>query len=95
MDPDHPDDPWMPGEVCDADCQCQAFYLDRQSRAVTGQGAKICDSVYCESDNKPGGTYRVGPALEGTECGDRKWCHDGSCVQARSHKGRVKECTFG
>ena len=79
----------MPGEVCEADCQCQMFYLDEQARSAhTNANLRdICDTVLCQSDSKPGGVFRVGPALEGTKCGEGRWCNDGRCVTAQFHQG--------
>ena len=89
LDPYHPKDPWQPGEVCKADCQCQMFYLDEQARSAhTNANLRdICDTVLCQSDSKPGGVFRVGPALEGTKCGEGRWCNDGRCVTAQFHQG--------
>ena len=88
LDPDHPNDPWMPGEICDSDCQCQMFYLDKQARSAHTNAnlEEICETVLCKSDSKPGGVFRVGPALEGTKCGEGRWCSDGQCVRAQFHQ---------
>ena len=33
------------------------------------------------------GYYRAGPALEGTACGEGKWCQGGSCVANKKVSG--------
>ena len=65
------------------------FYLDEQARSAhTNDNLQdICNTVLCQSDSKPGGVFRVGPALEGTRCGEGRWCNDGKCVTAQFHQG--------
>jgi hypothetical protein len=91
LDPKHPNNPWMPGEVCHVDCQCKMFYMDRHSRnAHTDDNLRqVCETVLCSSPERPGGIFRVGPALEGTQCGEGKWCNDGHCVRAHFHEDVV------
>ncbi len=79
----------MPGEVCGLNCQCQMFYLQHAARHAHTRStlSDVCTAVLCTSPDKPGGSYRVGPALEGTRCGDKNWCNDGKCVPAKFHTG--------
>lgn len=44
-----------------------------------GDKSQICDNLSCRTPNKPG-IFFAGPALEGTECGNSKWCEGGKCV---------------
>uniref|UniRef100_A0A182IN76 Uncharacterized protein n=1 Tax=Anopheles atroparvus TaxID=41427 RepID=A0A182IN76_ANOAO len=49
--------------------------------ASTGQ-PDICQNLRCRTPHRTG-FYFAGPALEGTDCGDSKWCHGGKCVKQK------------
>ncbi|QQP57206.1 Uncharacterized protein FKW44_002120, partial [Caligus rogercresseyi] len=60
------------------------FLLDREARTYHTQDTleEICHALKCKTDNRLG-IYRAGPALEGTLCGEGKWCREGKCVKSK------------
>ena len=43
------------------------------------QNQDICTSLRCQTPSRRG-TFSSGPAVEGTTCGQGKWCRGGRCV---------------
>lgn len=43
----------------------------------------ICQNLPCKSPHRIG-FYFAGPALEGTNCGEEKWCSGGECLDAET-----------
>lgn len=70
-----------PGEVWSALRQCQIFLLDSDAKVdhTDANFPAMCQSIKCRTPTRAG-YYRSGPALEGTSCGDGKWCQGGSCI---------------
>lgn len=44
--------------------------------------SQVCENLHCRTPHRSG-YYFAGPALEGTDCGDGKWCEGGACVKTR------------
>eukprot|EP00096_Caligus_rogercresseyi_P009552 TRINITY_DN3254_c1_g1_i1.p1 TRINITY_DN3254_c1_g1~~TRINITY_DN3254_c1_g1_i1.p1 ORF type:complete len:740 (+),score=167.70 TRINITY_DN3254_c1_g1_i1:104-2221(+) len=91
----------LPGQKWNSDKQCQIFLLDREARTYHTQDTleEICHALKCKTDNRLG-IYRAGPALEGTLCGEGKWCREGKCVKSKdavaaSTSGTWSEWTKG
>jgi len=70
-----------PGEVWGASAQCQIFLLDTDAHIDHNEAdfQEMCYSIKCRTPKREG-YYRAGPALEGTACGQGKWCRHGECV---------------
>ncbi len=70
-----------PGEIWGANAQCQIFLLDSDAHIDHNEAdfQDMCYSVKCRTPKREG-YYRAGPALEGTACGQGKWCRHGECV---------------
>lgn len=80
-------DPWKysgyPGISYPAKDQCEILLRDRDAYTfVNGQQSSICDNLHCRTPNQPG-FFFAGPALQGTECGNGKWCEGGTCVNRK------------
>jgi len=71
----------LPGEVWSATRQCKIFLLDGDANIDHTEStyADMCTSIVCRSPRRDG-YYRAGPALEGTACGEGKWCREGICT---------------
>ncbi|RWS05253.1 A disintegrin and metalloproteinase with thrombospondin motifs 16-like protein, partial [Dinothrombium tinctorium] len=70
----------FPGQYWDANDQCKFFLKDEDAQILNNSiYERICDNtIFCKSPNKIG-HYSAGPALEGTFCGEEKWCINGRC----------------
>ena len=70
-----------PGQLWDADSQCQLLMFTTEARMDHGAHnlEEICHSLKCRAAGLRG-YYRAGPALEGTPCGSDKVCSSGRCV---------------
>ncbi|XP_053693968.1 A disintegrin and metalloproteinase with thrombospondin motifs adt-2-like [Sabethes cyaneus] len=72
-----------PGQVFTAKKQCELLLIDKDAIAVTSPNMeRICQNLHCRTPHRTG-FYFSGPALEGTDCGDSKWCIGGSCVKQK------------
>ncbi|XP_078379485.1 A disintegrin and metalloproteinase with thrombospondin motifs 1-like [Oculina patagonica] len=67
----------LPGELADADMQCQHQYGPEYRRCP--QKESDCGSLYCTSDGYTC-LSRISRPLDGTACGLRSWCIKGYCV---------------
>ena len=45
-----------------------------------------CRKLYCKDPNNDRMCITRGPAVDGTKCGDNKWCIAGNCVSMSSPK---------
>lgn len=80
-------DPWVysgyPGITYTAKDQCEILLRDKDAvEFINGQQSSVCENLHCRSPNRSG-FFFAGPALQGTECGNRKWCEGGSCVNKK------------
>lgn len=80
-------DPWKfngyPGISYTAKDQCEILLRDEDATIfVNGVKSTICDNLHCRTPKRPG-FFFAGPALQGTECGDGKWCEGGTCVNRK------------
>lgn len=80
-------DPWKysgyPGISYPAKDQCEILLRDRDAYIfVNGQQSSVCDNLHCRTPNKSG-FFFAGPALQGTDCGNGRWCEGGSCVSRK------------
>lgn len=81
-------DPWgkfsgYPGISYTAKDQCEILLRDKDAvEFINGQQSSVCENLHCRSPNRSG-FFFAGPALQGTECGNRKWCEGGSCVSKK------------
>lgn len=81
---DHNKYEMRPGFVWDSDIQCKLFLRDNKAYEFPKLNARICnETIFCATPNRVG-FYSSGPALEGTLCGDDKWCVDGMCQHRHS-----------
>ncbi|XP_031329539.1 A disintegrin and metalloproteinase with thrombospondin motifs adt-1-like [Photinus pyralis] len=70
----------LPGQAFSAKKQCEILLRDKDAVVSPNRElSKLCDSIECKTPNR-GGSYFAGPALDGTECGKRKYCFGGECV---------------
>ncbi|TRY78189.1 hypothetical protein TCAL_04265 [Tigriopus californicus] len=94
-----------PGEIYDADFQCQMYLRDGTAMAIKDD-KDMCSNLKCErgvdptNSNKPSRSYPSGPALDGTSCGTRGMCKTGKCLEATSYSTLVSPwltglCTSG
>ncbi|KAJ7328152.1 metalloendopeptidase [Desmophyllum pertusum] len=67
----------LPGELADADTQCQHQYGTGYRRCP--QRESNCASLFCTQDGYNCNT-RISRPLDGTACGLRHWCIKGACV---------------
>ncbi|XP_071097779.1 A disintegrin and metalloproteinase with thrombospondin motifs 16-like [Haliotis cracherodii] len=73
----------LPGVIYPADAQCE-FFVGEGSTICTGTslvGGDECSKLVCFDPGLPGqcrGSQT--PRMDGTECGNRKWCQGGQCV---------------
>lgn len=52
-------------------------YGKDSSRSLIQPEKEICRDLHCQRDRY---TWTSHPALEGTNCGDAKWCRSGKCI---------------
>ncbi|XP_055633094.1 A disintegrin and metalloproteinase with thrombospondin motifs adt-2-like [Toxorhynchites rutilus septentrionalis] len=65
------------------------LYKDKDAIAAPTSGLdRICQNLQCRTPHRTG-FYFAGPALEGTDCGNSKWCVGGSCVKQRKKPVQV------
>ena len=68
-----------PGALWDSDIQCKLFLRDNNAYEFPKTKARICNETILCSTPARIGYFSSGPALEGTDCGDHKWCVNGLC----------------
>ncbi|XP_055596194.1 A disintegrin and metalloproteinase with thrombospondin motifs adt-2-like [Uranotaenia lowii] len=72
-----------PGQAFTSKKQCEVLLIDKDAIAAPTSGlASICQNLQCRTPHRTG-FYFAGPALEGTDCGDSKWCVGGSCQKQK------------
>lgn len=54
---------------------------------------ELCSTIRCKTDSRKS-VMRAGPALEGTPCGDNKWCNDGIQEHFKVAECNEKEIFF-
>ncbi|XP_060530217.1 A disintegrin and metalloproteinase with thrombospondin motifs adt-1-like [Cylas formicarius] len=70
----------IPGQVFTAKKQCEVLLRDKDAKVSPSQAlSSICYSLQCKTPNRSG-YYLAGPALDGTQCGNGKYCYGGQCV---------------
>lgn len=68
-----------PGLSYTAKDQCEILLRDHEAyEFVNGASAQVCENLHCRTPNRPG-FFFAGPALQGTTCGNGKWCDGGTC----------------
>ncbi|CAH1393194.1 unnamed protein product [Nezara viridula] len=69
-----------PGLVWNLKKQCELLLKDKDADIYsTGNEEDVCQNVQCRTPHRAG-FYYSGPAVEGTLCGNNKWCKGGECV---------------
>ncbi|XP_049548139.1 A disintegrin and metalloproteinase with thrombospondin motifs adt-2-like [Anopheles darlingi] len=71
-----------PGQVWTAKKQCEVLLTDTDAILVSPDIREICQNIRCRTPHRTG-FYFAGPALEGTDCGDSKWCKGGVCIKQK------------
>ncbi|KDR17787.1 A disintegrin and metalloproteinase with thrombospondin motifs 18 [Zootermopsis nevadensis] len=74
---DHSAEGALPGERFNADQQCMLKYGRGSIHATQQPLDDVCRDLHCQRDRY---TWTSHPALEGTFCGNNKWCRSGRCV---------------
>ncbi|GAB6022212.1 hypothetical protein CHUAL_006347 [Chamberlinius hualienensis] len=69
----------LPGEVYDADAQCQLQFGKKSKKCPLSFVKSICQMLWCQIDDKRCETKYL-PAAEGTPCDTGKWCRKSKCV---------------
>uniref|UniRef100_A0A914HYA2 Peptidase M12B domain-containing protein n=1 Tax=Globodera rostochiensis TaxID=31243 RepID=A0A914HYA2_GLORO len=84
---DHLKDGRLPGQRFTADQQCSYFWgRDFQVEIPNGRSFEdICRILWCGNSGSTISTAH--PALEGSWCGDQRWCHRGQCEEWHSEMG--------
>ena len=59
----------LPGEVFDANVQCQLKFGPKSQHSLVQNGGDICKDLHCTKDHY---TWASHAALEGTSCGPKK-----------------------
>ncbi|XP_053201786.1 A disintegrin and metalloproteinase with thrombospondin motifs 17-like isoform X2 [Panonychus citri] len=76
-----PESTKLPGQLFDANQQCVLRFGSDSRRSLVQPESDVCRSLRCDT-----GTARnvvalyAHPALEGTNCGEDKWCREGKCI---------------
>ncbi|XP_024935771.1 A disintegrin and metalloproteinase with thrombospondin motifs 16 isoform X2 [Cephus cinctus] len=91
---DHSAEGILPGERFDSDHQCMLKYGFGSRHSTQQPLEDICRDIHCERERY---TWTSHPALEGTYCGEDKWCRSGRCVNrnGRSRTGGSNEKIAG
>ncbi|XP_038067052.1 A disintegrin and metalloproteinase with thrombospondin motifs 18-like [Patiria miniata] len=77
----------LPGELYDADKQCQWQFGPRARLCSFNFGKSLCQSIWCHRDERRCETKFL-PAADGTSCGNGQWCIQGDCVSRNKHGPR-------
>ncbi|XP_057670635.1 A disintegrin and metalloproteinase with thrombospondin motifs adt-2-like [Diorhabda carinulata] len=71
----------IPGQKYTAKQQCEILLRDKDATILSSQDqSTICYNLHCKTPHKSG-HYFAGPALEGTQCGNGKYCFGGNCIK--------------
>lgn len=69
-----------PGQMYTSKKQCEILLRDKDAIMSPNQKLNtICYSLQCKTPRRSG-YYFAGPALDGTECGNKQYCFGGECV---------------
>ncbi|XP_052895522.1 A disintegrin and metalloproteinase with thrombospondin motifs adt-2-like [Anopheles moucheti] len=71
-----------PGQAWTAKKQCEVLLTDKDAILASSELPAICQNLRCRTPHRTG-FYFAGPALEGTDCGDNKWCEGGNCIKQK------------
>ncbi|XP_058122660.1 A disintegrin and metalloproteinase with thrombospondin motifs adt-2-like [Anopheles ziemanni] len=71
-----------PGQAWTAKRQCEVLLTDKDAILASAVQPDICQNLRCRTPHRTG-FYFAGPALEGTDCGDSKWCNGGKCIKQK------------
>ncbi|XP_053665612.1 A disintegrin and metalloproteinase with thrombospondin motifs adt-2-like [Anopheles marshallii] len=71
-----------PGQAWTAKKQCEVLLTDMDAILASSELSAICQNLRCRTPHRTG-FYFAGPALEGTDCGDNKWCIGGICLKQK------------
>ncbi|KAJ8957643.1 hypothetical protein NQ318_017534, partial [Aromia moschata] len=75
-----------PGQVYTAKQQCELLLRDKDATVLPNQElSTICYNLQCNTPHRTG-YYFAGPALDGTQCGNKKYCYGGTCTAKKSPK---------
>ncbi|XP_046752796.1 A disintegrin and metalloproteinase with thrombospondin motifs adt-1-like isoform X1 [Diprion similis] len=74
---DHSAEGALPGERFDSNQQCILKYGFGSRHSTQQPLDDICRDMHCERERY---TWTSHPALEGTFCGNNKWCRGGRCI---------------
>ncbi|KAL3870740.1 hypothetical protein ACJMK2_038784 [Sinanodonta woodiana] len=78
--------PTKPGTAYSMNAQCKLIYgpTSDSCKGTNMEGDVVCRTIECNDrrtdPNNPKCLSFTFPALDGTECGHRKWCIEGHCV---------------
>ncbi|XKL64853.1 hypothetical protein PGB90_004939 [Kerria lacca] len=75
---DHSANNILPGERFDAHQQCKLKYGIDSYHSPAQLIDEICKDVQCSREHY---SWTSHPALEGTTCGNNKWCRSGRCIE--------------
>ena len=73
-------DRMLPGERFPADIQCRLRYGPDSYHSKQQSPTDLCRDLHCRREHY---TWTSHPALEGTSCGQGRWCRAGECVVTR------------
>ncbi|XP_049284975.1 A disintegrin and metalloproteinase with thrombospondin motifs adt-2-like [Anopheles funestus] len=71
-----------PGQAWTAKKQCEVLLTDKDAILASSELPAICQNLRCRTPHRTG-FYFAGPALEGTDCGENKWCEGGTCIKQK------------
>ncbi|KAK7595026.1 hypothetical protein V9T40_001459 [Parthenolecanium corni] len=75
---DHGANNVLPGERFDAHQQCKLKFGIDSHHSSAQPLEEVCKDVQCSRDHY---NWNSHPALEGTVCGNNKWCRSGRCIE--------------
>uniref|UniRef100_A0A182M5L6 Peptidase M12B domain-containing protein n=1 Tax=Anopheles culicifacies TaxID=139723 RepID=A0A182M5L6_9DIPT len=77
-----------PGQAWTAKKQCEVLLTDKDAILASSELSAICQNIRCRTPHRTG-FYFAGPALEGTDCGDNKWCKGGTCIKQKKKPSHI------
>uniref|UniRef100_T1KD58 Peptidase M12B domain-containing protein n=1 Tax=Tetranychus urticae TaxID=32264 RepID=T1KD58_TETUR len=77
----NPESSKLPGQLFDANQQCVLRFGSDSRRSHVQPESDVCRLLRCDTGTARNiAAYHAHPALEGTRCGEDKWCREGKCV---------------
>ncbi|XP_057290621.1 A disintegrin and metalloproteinase with thrombospondin motifs 16-like isoform X2 [Hydractinia symbiolongicarpus] len=70
-----------PGDIYDADTQCRYAIGDKAKQCYEDDTDMICAELLCFNPLHNNCTRIGKPAMDGTPCGEGKWCKEAICVE--------------